>query len=128
MTQRIWDTTDGWEVLVGWDRPLQYFFVTIDRQCRACNGEGGFGLEPNDADICGKCSGEGVEYLFNNLDAPEGYTDARGGMTIEQVRRVLEEKLTVYQEGVIGALILDEVGNVGNLQMKYEPYGEERKG
>jgi hypothetical protein len=127
MTQYKWPTTDGWEVLVGWDRPLQHFFVNIDRVCRSCHGDGGFGLEPNDADICGRCNGRGTEYLFNNLDDKTGMTDAMGGMTLEQVRLVLTEKLTVYQEGVIGMLILDQVGNVGNKIVTFEPYGEERK-
>jgi hypothetical protein len=30
----------------------------------------------------------------------------------------------VYQEGVIGALILDQIGNVGNKVINFEPYGE----
>jgi hypothetical protein len=128
MTQYKWETTDGWNVLVGWDRPLQHFFLDIGRDCPACQGDGGFGLEPNDADICGTCNGRGTEYLFNNLDDDTGMTDAMGGMTIEQVRLVLLEKLTAYQEGVLGMLILDEAGNVGNKITEFEPYGQVRKG
>jgi len=127
MTQYMWSTTDGWNVLVGWDRPLQHFFATIDRKCRKCDGNGGFGEEPNDADMCPVCNGEGVEYLFNNLNDNTGMTDAMGGMTIDQVRQVLLSKLTVYQEGVLGMLILDEAANAGNRQVKWESYGKARE-
>jgi hypothetical protein len=126
MTQRKWQTTDGWDVLTGWDRPLQHFFVNIDRPCRNCDGQGGFGDEPNDADQCPVCEGTGTEYLYNNLEDTQ-YTDPMGGMTIDQVRTVLELKLTKYPEGLIGALILDQVGNIGNFIQQMEPYGEEKK-
>ena len=123
MTQRKWQTLDGWEVLTRWDRPLQHFFVNIDRKCTNCDGNGGFGDEPNDADTCPVCEGSGTEYLFNNLDDKTGMTDVMGGMSIYQVRMVLEKYLTKYQEGIIGALILDQAGNVGNLIVDMEPYG-----
>ena len=123
MTQRKWQTLDGWDVLCGWDRPLSHFFVNIDRKCTNCDGNGGFGDEPNDADTCPVCEGSGTEYLFNNLDDKTGMTDVMGGMSIYQVRMVLEKYLTKYQEGIIGALILDQAGNVGNLIVEMEPYG-----
>jgi hypothetical protein len=119
MSQYLWDTTDGWSVLVGWDRPLQHFFVSIDRVCSNCKDEG--------YEDCPKCDGRGTEYLFNNLDDNTGMTDHMGGMSIDQVRRVLLDKLTVYQEGVLGMLILDQAANVGNKQIRFEPYGAERK-
>lgn len=127
MTQRKWKTLDGWEVLCGWDRPLQHFFVNIDRQCGGCDGTGdvtdGFGGTPDYPRDCTTCEGTGIEYLFNNLDDKTGMTDAMGGMTIDQVKMVLEQKLTKYQEGILGALIMDQVGNVGNLVQVYEPCG-----
>jgi hypothetical protein len=126
MTRREWNTEDGWEVACGWDRPLQHFFIDISRKCRNCDGQGGFGEEPNDADQCPVCEGQGTEYLFNNLTDNTGMTDRMGGMTIEQVKQVMEKYLTKYQEGILGALILDEVGNVGNLVQHYEPYGMEK--
>jgi hypothetical protein len=126
MTQRKWTTTDGWNVLTGWDRPLQHFFVSIDRECVRCDGNGGFGDEPNDADTCPVCNGQGNEYLYNNLEDTK-YTDAMGGMTIEQVKTVLELKLTKYPAGLLEALILDQEFNAGNLIQEYEPYGEEKE-
>lgn len=123
MTQRKWTTNDGWDVLTGWDRPLQHFFVNIDRVCRNCGGQGGFGDEPNDADQCPVCEGTGTEYLFNNLEDEE-HTDPMGGMTIDQVRWVLDHKLTAYPEGLLAALVVDQVANMGNLIQDYEAYGE----
>jgi len=127
MTQRKWQTTDGWDVLTGWDRPLQHFFVNIDRVCRPCEGTGEIDDEPPlEPRECSWCKGTGTEYLYNPLEDTQ-YTDAMGGMTIDQVRTVLELKLTKYPEGLIGALILDQVGNIGNLIQQMEPYGEEKK-
>jgi len=123
MTQRKWETTDGWSVLAGWDRPLHHFFVSIDRQCRACNGDGGFGLEPNDADMCGKCQGEGNEYLFNNLSDTTGMTDLLGGMSIDQVKRVLDDKLTQYPQSVLSDLVGDQIANAGNHIQVYDTVG-----
>jgi hypothetical protein len=130
MTQRKWTTTDGWSVLTGWDRPLQHFFVSIDRECGGCDGEGiitdGFGGAEDDPRDCTTCEGTGNEYLYNNLEDTK-HTDAMGGMTIEQVKTVLELKLTKYPEGLLEALILDQAGNIGNLVQEYEPYGEEKE-
>ena len=125
MTQRKWQTLDGWEVLCGWDRPLQHFFVSIDRTCTKCAGDGGncTNVLTGDFEECEACKGSGTEYLFNNLDDKTGMTDIMGGMSIDQVRMVLERYLTKYQEGIIGALILDQAGNVGNLIVEMEPYG-----
>ena len=121
MTQRKWQTLDGWEVLTGWDRPLQHFFVNIDRTCIHCDGAG---EAPEVGEYpCTYCNGSGTQYLFNNLDDKTGMTDVMGGMSIYQVRMVLEKYLTKYQEGIIGALILDQAGNVGNLIVEMEPYG-----
>ena len=130
MTRRIWDTTDGWEVACGWDRPLQHFFIDISRECGGCDGTGevtdGMGGTPDDPRDCTTCEGTGVEYLFNNLEDTE-HTDAMGGMTIYQVQWVLENKLTQYPKGILGALILDQLNNIGNLEKKYATYGEERQ-
>jgi hypothetical protein len=127
MTRRTWDTNDGWECAAGWDRPLQHFFFDIQRQCRNCDGQGGFSDEPNDADQCPVCEGQGIEYLFNNLMDEEGLADAMGGMKLEQVQLALGRYLTEWPEGLVGALILDELGNIGNLEVRLGVYGEERK-
>lgn len=126
MTQRKWETLDGWSVLTGWDRPLQYFFVSINRACQACNGDGGFGVAEDESDVCGKCEGSGDEYLFNNLSDTTGYTDAYGGMTLTNVKRVLDEKLTTYPADVLLGLQQDKAGDVGNFIETYPTQGEQR--
>lgn len=127
MSQYKWDTLDGWSVLCGWDRPLSHFFVNIDRECRKCKAAWEAWELDESTHPCSVCEGSGTEYLFNNLDDKTGMTDAMGGMSIDQVRLVLTDKLTAYQEGVLGMLILDQAGNVGNKIINFEPYGEERK-
>lgn len=130
MTQRKWQTEDGWDVLTGWDRPLSHFFVDIERTCVKCNGNGGSGEEPNDADMCPVCNGSGSEWLFNNLDHNGPYTihNSMGGMTIEQVKNVLEAMLTWYPPTLIGDLLQDKRNNVGNLIETYMTKGTQRQG
>jgi len=131
MTRRTWDTNDGWECAAGWDRPLQHFFFDIQRECGGCDGTGqvtdGFGGTPEDPRDCTTCEGQGIEYLFNNLTDDTGLTDPMGGMKLEQVQRALERHLTAWPEGLVGALILDELGNIGNLEVRLGMYGEERE-
>lgn len=115
MTQRKWTTTDGWEVLTGWDRPLSHFFVNIDRECTGCDGNGGVndgqaGEEDRD---CTTCEGSGTEYLFNNLSDTQ-YTDFSGGMSMDQVKAVLQLKLTAWPAGLFERLANDKANNVGN--------------
>jgi hypothetical protein len=119
MTQRLWTTEDGWTVLTGWDRPLQHFFVNIDRICHRCLGRG-----ETDERICVACDGNGNEYLFNNLDAPKGYTDAMGGMTIEQVAQVLSEKLTLVPDMLLTQLRDDKALNRGSERNTYGVLGK----
>lgn len=124
MTQRKWKTTDGWDVLTGWDRPLQHFFVTINRECRRCDGTGEapeLGEDP-----CGACNGRGNEFLYDNLDDTK-FTDALGGMSIEQVKTVLDLKLTAFPRELMWDLLTDKKDNVGNLVVTYEPIGERKK-
>ena len=121
MTQRKWTTTDGWEVLTGWDRPLQYFFVSIDRTCRACNGAGEV-----DEKLCQVCDESGTEFLFDNLGDTTGMTDKRGGMTIEQVAAVLDSKLTKVPHNLTYDLLADKAQNKGNEITDYGTLGEEK--
>jgi len=130
VTQRKWTTEDGWSVVTGWDRPLQYFFVSIDRECGGCDGEGiitdGFGGTEDDPRDCNTCDGTGTEYLFNNLDDKSGQTDARGGMTIEQVMVVLADKLTDMPPDIFNRLYADKAHDVGNDTTDYGTIGEEK--
>lgn len=92
MTQRIWKTTDNWEVLTGWDRPLQYYFLTISRP--GADGKN--------------------EYLFDNLDDKTGLTDAHGGMSQAQIYGALERNLTDWPKQIMPILSYDRGANLGN--------------
>lgn len=131
MTQRKWETEDGWSVLCGWDRPLQHFFVSIDRECGGCDGEGivtdGFGGTPEEPRDCNTCDGVGTEYLFDNLGDNSGLTTPLGGMSLDQVKRVLEQKLTWYPGTLIGDLATDRANNAGNQVDVYETLGVARE-
>lgn len=99
MTQRKWKTTDGWEVLTGWDRPLQHYFLTISR--KAPDGEN--------------------EYLFDNLDDKTGLTDPLGGMTQAQIFRALNKCLTEWPRQLMAVLGNDHAQNLGNVISEVEP-------
>jgi hypothetical protein len=120
VTQRKWTTEDGWEVLTGWDRPLQHFFVNIDRTCRACNGAGEI-----DEKLCQVCDESGTEYLFNNLSDTSGLTDKWGGMSIENVAHVLSTKLTHVPDNLMWDLMVDKSKNSGNEVKHYGTMGKE---
>ncbi len=126
MTQRKWDTHDGWNVLTGWDRPLQHFFVTIDRECRQCGGSGDFG-EEQPTGACSVCGGEGNEYLFNNFEDTSGLTDMWGGMKLEDVAEVLSSKLTKIPEGLLNMLRYDQAHDMGNDIRHFGTLGEAKK-
>ncbi len=65
MSQRVFHT-DKYEVLAGWDNPLRYFFLVIER------------LDAKDED-------EDEGYAFSNL------TLKNPAMTFDQVKAVLKE-------------------------------------
>jgi hypothetical protein len=125
MSQRLWNTEDGWKVLTGWDRPLQHFFLNIDRICRGCNGSGELGEKPND--ICPVCGSRGEEFLFDNLGDETGLSNPLGGMSLDTVKLVLEQKLTWYPPTLMADLAADRANNAGNQIERYENRGEERK-
>jgi len=124
VTQRVWETTDGWNVLTGWDRPLQRFFLQISRQCAKCVGDGS---NNNDDGDCEQCNGRGEEFLFDNLDDKTGMTDQMGGMSIDQINQVLKLKLTAYPDNLLTFLNNDRVRNLGNDRAVMETIGEAKR-
>jgi len=127
MTQRKWDTTDGWSVLTGWDRPLQHYFVSISRECPDCDGQGFGQFEGLEETECLQCQGRGEEFLFDNLSDHGGFTDRMGGMTLESVEKVLDDKLTSWPHGVIGILRRDQELNLGNDIVTFAQQGEQKQ-
>jgi len=122
MTQHRWNTQDGFEVMSGWDRPLQHFFFQISRRCPSCAGGG----ESETGAECFSCGGRGDQYIFDNLDAhdkdPQA-TDIMGGMTISQVRRALEKHLTAWPPQFLDSVGIDALNNTGNQIYTYDPVG-----
>src|SRR5439155_10238040 len=109
MTQRRWTTEDGYEILTGWDRPLQYFFLDISRTCPSCEGNGTSGEDPQFG--CNDCEGNGEQHPFSNLDSPKY---PRGAMTLCEVMYEIEQRLTAWPEDLERRLANDKAGNLGN--------------
>jgi hypothetical protein len=87
MSQHYIDTPQ-FEVIVGWDRPLQYFFGTV------------FTKAKKDTDH---------EVVFATLELPEG-----GVQTVEELANVLQSYLRLPDE-LLKCLEEDRVNNRGNV-------------
>jgi hypothetical protein len=70
MSRRWYTSPDGRMVYVGWDRPLQQFFLSIVALCPDC---GGLGEELGSEIPCVACLGDGVaiDTPSTNLHSPE---------------------------------------------------------
>lgn len=75
-------------VVIGWDRPLQYHFMTIQRMDAAED-------EP--------------DFLYSNLDEPNGT-----GLSLAYYRGVLERLGIIVPEGMFRESKADRANNVGN--------------
>jgi hypothetical protein len=112
MTQHRWGTTDGWEAMAGWDRPLQNFFFQASKLCE-CDGQ----------DDCEKCLGEGEIYLYENLRDP---ALSLGRMTLAQVAARMNQYLTDYPRELLTALQRDQRLDAGNDITEYPSVGTAR--
>lgn len=119
MTSRKWKTEDGWEVLTGWDRPLQRFFLVIDRNCPECDAKGTTEL----GDRCPGCKGTGGQMLFSNL-RERRYP--RGDMTIADVIHELSRLVTTWPPALDEQLEMDQAVNMGNHEIDYGVVGSAR--
>lgn len=124
MTQHRWQTTDGFEVLAGWDRPLQHYFFQVSRRCPSCAGTG----ETETGAECIMCAGRGDQYVFDNLDAADKpitrmLTDPLGGMSIEQVKLVMVKFLTAWPDEFVASVAMDARNNIGNQIYTYDTVG-----
>lgn len=118
MTQHRWKTTDGFDVMTGWDRPLQHYFFQISRLCPSCQGEG----ETETGAECFSCGGRGEQYVFDNLDARE-FVDNIGGMDIEQVAFAMDKYLTEVPPTVLSTLALEQLTDEGNKIEQHDTIG-----
>jgi len=118
LTQHRWDTLDGFQVLAGWDRPLQVYFFQISRMCPSCWGEG----ETETGAECFTCGGRGEQFVFDNLAARE-FVSPMGGMSLQQVEAAMSKYLTEWPTTVVPHLVADGVNNEGNAINKYDSVG-----
>jgi hypothetical protein len=121
MTQHRWNTTDGFEAMAGWDRPLRHFFFQVGKDCECV------ALEPEDPDEdynCDKCGGEGQLWVYENLRDKSLFM---GGMTLEQVQDRLQRYLTAWPAELVPNLTRDKANDVGNQITGYDPIGTVRE-
>ena len=121
MTQHRWKTTDGFEVMTGWDRPLQHYFFQISRLCPSCQGTG----ETETGAECFTCGGRGEQFVFDNLDAKE-FVSPMGGMSIKQVEQAMDKYLTERPKDVLPALAAEGVMDEGNKLVQHHEVGAVR--
>jgi hypothetical protein len=122
MTQRTWTTEDGWQVLTGWDRPLQHFFLQISRECTKCGGDGSI-LDNYIENDCDACKGRGEQFLFDNLSDKTGMTNRMGGMSLNQIASVLQSNLTAYPKDILKFLLDDCRRDLSNARAVHETIG-----
>lgn len=116
MTARKWTTHDGWEVLTGWDRPLQRFFLVIDRDCPECEATG----STEAGDRCPKCKGTGGQMLFSNMRERKY---PRGDMRLSDVMSELMRLVTAWPPNLERRLLADQEEDMGNDDMDYGVIG-----
>lgn len=98
MSQRTF-TQGDFDVFVGWDRPLQHFFLVVERH--------GASDEAKDQG-----------YAFSNLrDMPR---DRLGGMTLDEVRGVLKRLDIQPPPTLYDDLERDRLANAGNTRFDYD--------
>lgn len=138
MSRRYFVTNDQPPVTItiGFDPPLQHFFLDISRTCPGCDGSGeqnstnqGEIVGLDYATVCTQCHGEGTIYLFNNLDAP-AYQATLGGMTLRQalteMRRYVDDLPTSFVWQLWSDLTDDRENDVSNYHHDYGAIGKLR--
>lgn len=93
MSQRTF-SRNGYQVLTGWDRPAQYFFLAVETDEQA--------------------AGETDDYVFSNLDLDDP------GMSLPEVMSKLEELGIEPPPTLAHDLALDRRNHVGNLRVNYD--------
>ena len=92
MSQRNYKYQDKF-ISAGWDRPLQYHFLTI------------FGPDSEDGE---------ETIIFDNLNLPNP------AMTVNQIEDKLNELNIPIPIGFLADLIIDSIKNTGNLVVNYQ--------
>lgn len=94
MSQHVFSSTqDGrpTNITLGWDRPLQYFFMTVE-------------------------DGVTGDLVYCNLDHPETFR----GADLDYYRRVLNKLGLAVPVKMLAEVAADRVSNVGNRFVKYD--------
>jgi hypothetical protein len=100
--------------MAGWDRPLQYFFLGVTRECACVAAE---------EDDCPRCDGEGQEVIYDNLRDKQLFM---GRMTWDDVNHKLQSELTAWPPQLLPQLADDRKRDAGNEITDYEPIGAVR--
>lgn len=102
MSQRTF-TRGNLSVFAGWDRPLQYFFVVVER------------VDAKDDD-------EDEGYVFSNLrDRPPG----KAGMTLDEIKTVLSQNNITPPTTFYADLERDRTNNDGTTIFNYDEGGSQ---
>jgi hypothetical protein len=98
-------------VFVGWDPPLQRFFLTIAELCKRCDGTG---EEPDSDNFCAACGAEGVDW---GAGAPAGRDPPS---TLDEIAAELSRLEIPFPDHVRADLEHDRRTNAGSLVHAYE--------
>jgi hypothetical protein len=109
MSRRWYTSPDGRMVYVGWDRPLQQFFLSVVSLCTAC---GGMGEELGSEIPCVACLGDGVA-----IDKPSTnlHSSELDGLIAELSKQGIPLPPRVQAD-----LEQDRQGNVGDVVHDYD--------
>lgn len=99
----------GITVLLGWDRPLKYFFLVIEKEMQAVPSGDSSELDDEDDD-------DGM--IYSNLCQPNAFE-----LSLEDFRTVLAEHGISVPESMFEQVEMDGRNNVGNRSVYYKADG-----
>jgi hypothetical protein len=108
---RRWYRHEGRLIFVGWDRPLQSFFLNVVDLCRRC---GGTGEESDSGDPCAACEGEGIEMGLATSSS------RNPAMTLDEITAELSGLKIPFPEYVRADLELDQRTDAANVVHDYD--------
>lgn len=107
---RRWYSHEGRMVFVGWDRPLERYFLTIADLCTVCDGTG---EEPGTDNFCSVCHAEGV-------DIRSQYPARRAPSTLDGIAAELSTLNLPFPDHVRRNLERDGQSNLGEVVHDYD--------
>jgi hypothetical protein len=102
------------QVLMGWDRPLQGFFLVIDRL-----QIGPLAHNDYDEGDHGDCDEGEDEQIYSNLSDPDLHIFNGLPPTLTYFRQMLKQLRIDVPEPMLTQILLDQVNNTGNAYMDH---------